>query len=213
MMMKHSLFILFLTVATAVLAQNRASQDHSLETMASWEHTQAKGDLNKDGIDDLVIIATPPFKMKEEDGEEYTQPILAIYWGNSDGSFSLFRHYDNVMPVIYGDNIQLEWSVNITPHGVLNIGVSSFASTGSWESWRETNVLRYQEGDFFLIGKEQSSLSRNTGKTVDTSTNYLTRKCHTTTGNEFDQSVTPRTVWSRLPKAGLKRLGTWRLGE
>ncbi|MBR1552346.1 MAG: hypothetical protein IJ632_08540 [Muribaculaceae bacterium] len=211
--MKNSLFILLLLTAATVYAQNAASQDYSLETLASWNNIEAKGDLNKDGINDWVMISHPPYKMKDEDGDEYSQPVLTICWGNGDGSFTIFRQYRDVMPVSYGDDVVLEWTVDITPRGVLNIGVSSFATAGSWETWQETNVLRYQNGDFFLIGKEESSLMRNTGKKVDTSTNYLTGKRCTTTGNEFDRSVTPRSVWTRLPKGDLKKLGTWQLGQ
>lgn len=211
--MKNSVFKLLLLAVAAVGAQNAASHDYSLETLATWSNTEARGDLNKDGIDDLVMISHAPFKMKDEDGDEFSQPVLTICWGKGDGGFTIFRQYRDVMPMSYGNDEVLECSVDITPRGVLNIGVSSFATAGTWETWSVTHVLRYQNGDFFLIGKEESSLMRNTGKTVDTSTNYLTGKRCTTTGNEFDRSVKARSVWTRLPKGDLMRLGTWQLGQ
>ena len=56
-----------------------------------WESTFKTGDLNGDGIADLAIIATPCDKEKmktRDDGFVYNfnQPVLAIYWGQKDGS-------------------------------------------------------------------------------------------------------------------------------
>ena len=75
-----------------------------------------------------------------------------------------------------------------------------------------TYVFRYQDGDFFLIGKDETELSRYSGETTDTSENYLTHKRQVTTGNAFRNSkVKEVTRWTNLPKEPLKRLGEFEM--
>ena len=50
--------------------------------------TEATGDLNKDGIEDFVIVAAP---------SEDERPVLAIYWGDVNGFYTLHEAYDSIM--------------------------------------------------------------------------------------------------------------------
>ena len=76
---------------------------------SGWESSFKTGDLNADGIADLVLIATPCNKEKmktRDDGYVYNfnQPILAIYWGDKNGNFKLFKQYDKVIPAREDDS-------------------------------------------------------------------------------------------------------------
>ena len=77
--------------AIGMNAQTLKQQGNAVEQIVpeGWEHEEEEGDLNKDGIKDLVVLAKPNFKenMKtRDDGYEYNfNPyILAIYFGQAE---------------------------------------------------------------------------------------------------------------------------------
>jgi hypothetical protein len=213
--MKKTIFS-FVLASLALMPMNSFAQ--GLKTSGSsaadivpsgWESSFKTGDLNSDGIADLVLIATPCNKEKmrtREDGYVYNfnQPELAIYWGDKNGKFNLFKQYDNVIPANEDEFSFITPTIDITKEGTLKIMLEYFYSAGSWVQPNTTHVFRYQNGDFFLIGKDVIELERNTGKTFDTSENYLTRKRTVTTTRPKRKTVNKR---SRLPKAALKPLG------
>ena len=174
-----------------------------------WESIFKTGDLNADGIADLVLIATPCYKEKmktRDDGYVYNfnEPILAIYWGDKNGNFKLFKQYDDVIPEREDEYLSITPALEIDKNGTLRIVLEFFATAGSYTQPTTTHVFRYQKGDFYLIGKDVVELERTTGKTVTTSDNYLTRKRTVTTERPKRKAITKRI---RLPKAALKRLG------
>ena len=210
--MKNKLIILMLLVPMIGMAQSLSQRGASIDAIVpeGWEHSEATGDLNKDGFKDLVVIATPNFKenMKErEDGYVYNfnHSQLAIYFGDASGDFVMFKKYDELFPE--RDELMLvETSLGITDKGVLRIGVSTFMVAGGATTGGPTYVFRYQDGDFFLIGKDETELSRYSGETTDTSENYLTHKRQVRTGNAFEEQK-EKVKWTKLPKEPLKRLG------
>ncbi len=176
---------------------------------SGWESIFKTGDLNADGIADLVLIATPCNKEKmktRDDGYVYNfnEPILAIYWGYKNGNFKLFKQYDDVIPEREDEFISITPALDIDKNGALKIVLEFFATAGSYTTPTTTHVFRYQKGDFFLIGKDVVELERTTGKTVTISDNYLTRKRTVITERPKRKAKTKR---SRLPKAALKPLG------
>ena len=209
--------ILNIIIATVVflpqfsLAQGLKANGKSAADVvpSDWESTFKTGDLNGDGIADLALIATPCYKENlktREDGYVYNfnQPILAIYWGDNDGDFNLYMQYDNVIPARTNEFISIDPALDITKKGVLEISLDFFATAGSWTQPTTKHLFRYQNGDFYLIGKDVTELERTTGKTVVTSENYLTHKRIVTTERPNRKATTKRT---RLPKAALKSLG------
>ena len=87
--MKKTIMLLAVSALVTVAdAQSLQSSGRSSKEIVpqGWGVQEEAGDLNKDGIADLVIIATPNFReniqVREGDGYEYdyNQPILAIYW-------------------------------------------------------------------------------------------------------------------------------------
>jgi len=170
------------------------------------------GDLNKDGIEDKVVIETPKdasnMMVRESDGYVYNfnQPILYVYFGDGK-DYKLYKRYENVIPRIESEFECLDLDVGITDRGVLRIAFSLFYSAGSYGTSKHAYLFRYQDGDFFMIGEDCSSGSRSTGKEETVSKNYVTHKKQTVVGSMFDDGVKPKETWTKLPVRPLERLG------
>lgn len=213
--MKKTIFSIIVVAAALMplqaLAQGLKTSGKSAADVVpnGWESTFKTGDMNGDGLPDLVIIATPCNKEKmktRDDGYVYNfnQPVLAIYWGDKNGNYKLFKQYDNVIPAREDEFLAITPSLEITKSRSLKIDLEYFATAGSYTQPTTTHVFRYQNGDFMLIGKDVVELERTTGKTVTTSENYLTRKRTVVTDRPKRKAITKR---SRLPKSALKPLG------
>jgi hypothetical protein len=212
--MRRFLIVAFVGLCTVVRAQQLQQQGRGVDDLvpAGWEHTEATGDLNKDGIVDLVVVATPDFKENtktRDDGYVYNfnQPLLAVYFGTAEGRLQLWRQYDQVVPARPDEYVSIDVSLTITEKGVLRISLETFASMGGWGTENSNFSYRYQNGDFNLIGKEYQSMSRNTGEMETTSENYLTWRRQVVKENAFDDNIPKKEKWTKLPKKPLEKLG------
>ena len=218
--MRNSFFCVIMAaialLPSQTIAQGLKSNGFSASDIVpvGWESIFKTGDLNNDGIADLALIATPcnSDKMKtRDDGYVYNfnQPVLAIYWGDQNGGFNLFKQYENVIPARPDEFMDITPSLEIDNKGNLRIILEFFASAGSWTQPTTTHVFRFQNGDFYLIGKDVTELERTTGKTVVTSENYLTHRRIVTTERPRRKPSSKKT---RLPKKPLKQIG-FNLGD
>ena len=204
--------LLFASATHSGQAQNLAQQGTSVEDIVpvGWLHQEAQGDLNKDGIMDLVVVATPDYEentLTREDGYVYNfnQPILAIYFGTDQG-LQQWKRYDKVMPADESENCHHDIGLEITSRGTLRISIQLFCSMGSYGMSTDTYTYRYQDSDFHLIGMEQEEMMRNTGECTTVSENYLTWKRQVVKSNIAEtESATEK--WSKLPKKPLEKLG------
>ena len=206
--------VVMLCLCVGVQAQELQKQGRGVEDLVpkGWEHTEATGDLNKDGIADLVVVATPDFKENtktRDDGYVYNfnQPLLAVYFGTAEGKMQLWRQYDRVIPARQDEYVSIDASLTVTEKGVLRISLETFASMGGWGTENSNFSYRYQNGDFNLIGKEYQSMSRNTGEMETTSENYLTWRRQVVKENAFDDNIPKKEKWTKLPKKPLEKLG------
>ena len=89
-----AIFCLMACILTGMQAQSLKQQGTSVEDLVpeGWTHDEVTGDLNKDGIADLVVNA---------------KRILAIYFGHADGKLTLWRQYDQVLPVDEDENCNM----------------------------------------------------------------------------------------------------------
>ena len=216
--MKKQIALFLLILPLVAGAQKLKSTGTSVEDIVpkGWTHTEQTGDLNKDGIKDLVIIATPDFKENtktRDDGYVYNfnKPVLAIYFGSKNGDFQLFSQYKEVLAAPEHEFVSIDYGLNITDKGVLTIDLSYFYSAGSGSNDSDKYVFRYQNGDFFLIGKDEQSQSRMSGEFVIHSYNYLTNKLQIVTDNVFEDNFEKKEKWQRIPKKPLQKLGSFEM--
>ena len=175
---------------------------------------KVEGDFNKDGINDLAVIALPKdpthMRTREEDGYVYNfnKRVLAIYFGQADGKLKRFKEYNNTIPSDDEDNENCSHEIEMTVNakGVIRLSIGVFCSAGGTEVPNTEYVYRYQNGDFFLIGKDYGSFSRYSGEAVKVSENYLTHKKQTITYNMFEEGE-EKEKWTTLPSKPLEKLG------
>ena len=210
--MKKTALFLCLSLACSAYAQNLLEQGQGSQEIVpqGWEKIEAQGDLNQDGKTDLVILTKPNFKenMKtRDDGFVYNfnQPILAIYFGQDDGTFKLFKQYKDLI-MADDEYMNIETDIKINRKGSLIIDINSFASAGSYTNGSSKYTYRYQNKDFYLIGKDANTLHRATGEEETVSENYLTWKKLVITDNAFENGKR-KEKWHKLNKKPLEKLG------
>ena len=213
--MKRICLIVFMACVASIAVEARENYD--LGRLRALEHIEAAGDLNGDGIADLAIIATPADSANmrvRDDGYVYNfnQPLLAIYFGDKDGGYTLWRDYDNVVPARPDEYLSITPSLKITPRGTLVVSLEYFATMGGWDAPTYSYTFRFQNGDFYLIGRDEEHRIRNTGELERESYNFLTNKKQHIT-DSFNKRVKPRERWTTIPAEPLKPLGSVTLGE
>ena len=193
--MKRLLFFLLVALPMLVSAQELAKKGRSAEEIVpqGMDFVKAEGDLNKDGLSDLVVFA---------------DPVLAIYFAASSGGYELWKRYNDILPNDKeNDDLMIDIELSITDRGALRIEVGYFASAGTSYVTNNNYTYRFQNDDFYKIGEEQHSMSRMTGDDKTISTNYLTHKRQVVIENAFDETIKPKETWTSIPKKPLRRLG------
>ena len=193
--MKRITLLLLAALPMLLSAEELAKKGRSIEDIVPQgvNYVKAEGDLNKDGLSDLVV---------------YAQPVLAIYFATPSGDYELWKQYNDVLPIDEeGDYLYIEIDLSVTDRGTLKIDVGSFASAGTSYNSQNNYTFRFQNGDFYKIGEEQHSMSRMTGNAETVSYNYLTHKCQRVKENVFDDTIMPKETWTSIPRKPLKKLG------
>ena len=180
-----------------------------------WDIQSATGDLNKDGIEDFVLIVRPndPAHIKtRDDGFEYNfNPLfLAVYFGSPSGVYKRFKVWHDTVSGREDEYTDITNELSITPKGAIDISVSSWSSMGTAATGGPTYRYRFQSGDFYLIGKESSWLNRMTGEGESTSINYLTGQKEITTGNMMEEKDL-KTKKVKIKKEPLRLLGSFQM--
>ena len=177
------LIILFIVSALSASAQGIAakkfqSQGKSHLYLGTEETTIAEGDINQDGIKDLVIAET----------DNPLGGVMAVYWGTS-GGYKLYSVF----------NTKNKISVSITTKGILRIQTDyqELYSLGDGEgdcTTFTTNVylLRWQDYGLYLIGGKTIHADCGDDFAYGASFNPLTNKVITLcqdaeTGKDFPQ--------------------------
>ena len=212
--MKRKLFfilLLFLISSIYVFGENFPQKAKTVNDFIpkGWKKIlTTNGDLNKDKLEDTVIVIEKEDKknIKKNDGfgpeELNLNPrILLVLFKQKDGTYILASKNDKGFIKSEGndDNPSLMDTLDdiIIKNNVLKIVFNYFMSAGSW--WTSTNVyiFRFQNNVLELIGYESNAYMRNTGEEEGTSINFSTNKAKITTGgNIFEEKENnPKNEW------------------
>ena len=215
--MKRKLFfilLLFLISSIYVFGENFPQKAKTVNDFIpkGWKKIlTTNGDLNKDKLEDTVIVIEKEDKknIKKNDGfgpeELNLNPrILLVLFKQKDGTYILASKNDKGFIKSEGNdnNPALMDTLDdiIIKNNVLKIVFNYFMSAGSW--WTSTNVyiFRFQNNVFELIGYESNAYMRNTGEEEGTSINFSTNKAKITTGgNIFEEKANnPKDEWRYL---------------
>lgn len=170
------------------------------------------GDLNKDGIKDAAIIIQHKDSVLFVNSLEdtvLTQPriLLILFKKPVDNSLELIEQSNSF--ILKHDNSAMddpyqELTIN---KGVLEVKFHLFYNMGSWYVTNAVYKFRYQQGQFVLIGADNSSFHRATHDFEDYSYNFLTKKRALTKGNDI--KGTKKTIWKSLNLSTLQTLKTF----
>ena len=182
-----------------------AAKDYLPKGWKVWALTQ--GDLNADGLADLVFIREeqdPKKISKRDDGfaQNSNPRTLMVLLATKDGFAKLVE-----CPKLVRPEYDPEFPQNPDPFreisvdkNVLSVTFYHWMSAGSWWTSLEKYKFRLESGRLRLIGSETDEGHRSTGEETQVSTNYLTGRRKTTTGlNMFtDKPSRPKDAWDKI---------------
>ena len=194
-----------------------AKEGRTIEELVpkGWEVQSATGDLNKEGIEDFVLLVRsndPAYIKTRDDGFEsnFSPLSLAVYFGSPSGVYKRFKVWYDTISGREDEEREITNEVSITPKGAIDIRVSSWSSMGTAATGGSTYRYRFQSGNFYLIGEESSWLNRMTGEGESTSINYLTGQKEITTGNMMEEKDL-KTKKVKIKKEPLRLLGSFQM--
>ena len=192
--MKRKIFFilsLFLIFSLYAFAENFPQKAKSVKDFIpkGWEQLDiAKGDLNKDKLEDVVIVIGNPVINSDDDS------VLLVLFKEKDGTYSLVAKNDKNFSKSYINYSLLE-EIRIK-NNILEI---KFFISNIYNI-NKIYTFRFQNNRFELIGYDEGGYSRLSGDQYRTSINFSTNKMKTTTGgNAFaGNENNPKDKWYNI---------------
>jgi hypothetical protein len=170
----------------------------------------ATGDLNKDGLKDMVMVIqlrdSISFYIPGEENTDtvITQPriLLILFRMAGKDSYRLMIQQNSFIP-LYDSPLTDDPLVGISiKNSVISFQFHYFQSMGSWYISNNAYRFRYQQGQFVLIGADELTAHRATGEMETRSVNFITRKyIHTTGKNISGRNEQIKSTWKKIPEA------------
>jgi hypothetical protein len=175
----------------------------------------AKGDLNKDGNDDLAFVfqyrdSVPIAISSYGDWDTVTaQPriLLLAFYNLKAKQYELIEQSNTFILCHDNPNMEEPFQDISISKGILQIDFNIFMNSGGWGTFTNNYKFRYQDNEFKLIGAEYHYLNRGSGKTEDRSYNFLTRKMKVSKGAISSDKV--KTKWRTIDASELKTFKTF----
>ena len=207
--MKRKLFFvlsLFLICSIYIFGEDFPTKAKTVNDFIpkGWkEILTTNGDLNKDKLEDTVIV------IEKDDvlGPDYLNlnpRILLVLFKQKDGTYILASKNDKGF--IQSENDEKNPTLMDTLTGIsiknntLRINFDYFLSAGSYSASQTIFTFRFQNNRFELIGLDNNSFMRNSGEQEEFSINFSTNKMKTTSGrNMFDEELSkPKETWENI---------------
>ena len=216
--MKKLTTILFLLIYANSFCQSETKvlldSGGSIENLVprNWKIlSTTNGDLNKDGISDLVFVIEKTdkenIKLNEgglgSDTINLNPRILGIYFKDKNGKF--IKKLESNSFIILRDSPTMDEpfdGIEILENGVLQINFKFWFSAGSWSMSNHTYKFRFQHDQFELIGYDAYERHRGTGEETDYSINFSTGKMNITKVTMDDKHVETIKKENKLFKIG-----------
>jgi hypothetical protein len=155
---------------------------------------EARGDLNRDGRPDVVLLLrmTDPANVVSNEGfgaqRLDTNPrLLVVAFADAETDALSLALADHTLIPRHTDPLMEDPFHDVSlVRGTLQLSLGSFMSAGSWSVTNVKFTFRHQDGCFRLIGYDATDYQRNTEELSKLSVNYLTRKVQRSSGSSDD---------------------------
>lgn len=173
----------------------------------------AKGDLNRDGRDDLLIAlkGTDPANLIVNDpaspgvDEWDANPrILAVAFAGKKGGYRLSFQSDDFLPRHEDPCIDDPFGGIDIADGAVRISLHLWANAGTWYTCDTQFTFRFRDKAFRLVAYSNYTTRRNTGDTSDLTVDYAAGEATITVGNFTSDEAGDTTYTRRFPRARLR---------
>jgi len=194
-------------------ASSWGQNSYTKEIPENWKIiSQVSGDLNKDGIEDLVLIIenTDVSNILKNEGmgspNLNTNPReILVFFKDEKNNYTLIEK--NAMGFIHSENdeestcladpLMIDGGIKIW-NNILIIHFNYWLSCGSWSVNDASYKFRFQNNSFELIGFDHFSFNRATTEETRTSINFSIKKKKETIGLNQSEESKPKTTKSTI---------------
>lgn len=217
-------------VVTTEAGEEMAAQEEACNSLESfipegWDvRKKVKGDLNKDGIEDVAMVLQSTdlrLFMGEEPMRINANPnkLIILFGQKKKGCFTLNVKSETFILKHDQENMDDPFEDISISKGTLKISFTEFYNMGGSDSGSYSYLWRFQEGEFKLIGANSTVHNRMSGDGVEASVNFSTNKYSLTSFNIADEEVEEVKTWKKLNLKELKTFSTfkqpwsWKINE